>query len=151
MGPPRSPAQRKQDVLAKLAAQGDDVWVASASADGQAHLVPLSLAWDGDRVVLAAEEAAVTVRNVRASGRARLGLGPTRDVVMMDVVLDGVVDLASAPPDALRAYVEQAGWDPRGAGDDYVLLILRPTRIQAWREANEIAGRTLMRDGTWLV
>jgi hypothetical protein len=24
-------------------------------------------------------------------------------------------------------------------------------RVQAWREANEIAGRTLMRDGTWLV
>jgi len=23
-------------------------------------------------------------------------------------------------------------------------------RVQAWREANEIPGRTLMRDGAWL-
>jgi len=29
--------------------------------------------------------------------------------------------------------------------------VLRPLRVQAWREANEIAGRTLMRDGAWLV
>jgi hypothetical protein len=28
--------------------------------------------------------------------------------------------------------------------------VLRPERIQAWREADEIAGRTLMRDGAWL-
>jgi hypothetical protein len=28
---------------------------------------------------------------------------------------------------------------------------ITPRRIQAWREANELAGRTLMRDGRWLV
>lgn len=151
MDAPRSAAQRKQDVLAKLAAHEADVWVATASADGQAHLVPLSLAWDGDRVVLAGEEVAVTVRNIRASGRARLGLGPTRDVVMIDVVLDSVVDVASAAPEVIGAYVAQTGWDPRDAGEGFVLLTLRPTRIQAWREANEIAGRTLLREGTWLV
>jgi NADPH-dependent FMN reductase len=27
---------------------------------------------------------------------------------------------------------------------------LRPRRIQAWREENELAGRDLMRDGRWL-
>jgi hypothetical protein len=32
-----------------------------------------------------------------------------------------------------------------------VFQVLRPRRIQAWRESNEIPGRTLMRDGTWLV
>jgi hypothetical protein len=30
-------------------------------------------------------------------------------------------------------------------------VVLRPDRIQAWRESNELAGRLLMRDGTWLV
>jgi len=25
-----------------------------------------------------------------------------------------------------------------------------PTEIRAWREANELAGRLLMRDGVWL-
>jgi hypothetical protein len=29
--------------------------------------------------------------------------------------------------------------------------VLRPIRILAWREVNEIAGRTLMRDGRWVV
>jgi hypothetical protein len=32
-----------------------------------------------------------------------------------------------------------------------VFLVLRPVRIQAWRESDEIAGRTLMRDGAWVV
>ena len=30
-------------------------------------------------------------------------------------------------------------------------LVLVPERIQAWREANELAGRTLMRGGRWVV
>ena len=47
------------------------------------------------------------------------------------------------------AYVAQADWDPRGQAG-YVFLVLRPTRIQAWRETDEIAGRTLLRDGAWL-
>jgi len=45
----------------------------------------------------------------------------------------------------------QADWDPRTAGASHAYLVLRPERIQAWREENELAGRTLMRDGTWLV
>jgi hypothetical protein len=32
-----------------------------------------------------------------------------------------------------------------------VFLLLRPERIQAWREANEIAGRAVMQAGAWLV
>jgi len=30
-------------------------------------------------------------------------------------------------------------------------VLLRPDRVQAWREADEIAGRTIMRAGDWLV
>jgi hypothetical protein len=48
------------------------------------------------------------------------------------------------------AYVAQNDWDPRTAGDAYIFLVLRPDRIQAWREVNEIPDRTLMRNGTWL-
>jgi hypothetical protein len=32
-----------------------------------------------------------------------------------------------------------------------VFFVLRPVRIQAWRESNEIPGRTLMRKGRWVV
>jgi hypothetical protein len=30
-----------------------------------------------------------------------------------------------------------------------VYVVLRPERIQAWRERNELSGRTLMRAGRW--
>jgi hypothetical protein len=48
------------------------------------------------------------------------------------------------------AYVAQADWDPRRDRGS-VFLVLRPVRVQAWREVNEIPGRDLMRDGRWLV
>jgi hypothetical protein len=122
--------------------------VASAAGDDP-YLVPLSLAWIDDRVVLALAAGSRTARNVRARGAARLALGPTRDVVMIDAVLERVVPVGDAGPWGDR-YAAQADWDPRDAGGDYVYLVLRPERVQAWREADEIAGRTLMRDGAWL-
>jgi flavin reductase (DIM6/NTAB) family NADH-FMN oxidoreductase RutF len=140
---------RKADTLEMLATPAIDVWVATASATGGPHLVPVSLAWLDERVVIAVEGTSVTARNLTASAEARLAVGPTRDVTTMDVVLERVVDVAD--DEALGAgYVRQADWDPR-RDTGYVFLVLRPTRVQAWREANEIAGRTLMRDGTWLV
>jgi hypothetical protein len=143
---PRSSEQRKADALAKLSAPVPDVWVAT----GDAYLIPLTLAWTGDRIVLATGRSARTTRNLAARPTARLALGPTRDVVMIDATLDQVVPVAGA--DALgEAFAAQNDWDPRTAGDDYVFLVLRPDRIQAWREENELPGRTVMRDGIWLV
>jgi hypothetical protein len=146
--PPRPAAQRKADALAKLAEHGADVWVASSAAEP--YLVPLSLAWVSGRVVLALEATSRTARNITASATARLGLGPTRDVVIIDAALQAVHDLVDAPADLIAAYVAQADWDPRSAGTGYLLLVLRPQRLQAWRESNELTGRTLMRDGVWL-
>jgi hypothetical protein len=112
------------------------------------HLVPLSVAWIDGHLVIAIEPSSLTARNLQAQGGARVGLGPTRDVVMIDTVLDGVVPVAQAPAELAEGYAEQADWDPR---DDqgYVYVVLRPRRIQAWRESNELGGRTIMRDGRW--
>jgi hypothetical protein len=145
----RERATRKADTLAMLSTPEIDVWVATASATGAPHLVPLSLAWIDQRVVIAVEGTSVTARNLTASGEARLAVGQTRDVTMIDAALERVVEVAA--DDTLgEAYAAQADWDPR-QDTGYVFLVLRPVRVQAWREANEIAGRTLMRDGTWLV
>lgn len=154
--PPRDPAQRKQDTLALLTRPAVDVWVATCGPGGDAparpHLVPVSLAWLDDRAVIAVEATSRTARNLRATGTARLGVGPTRDVVLLDVELESTLSVTdpAAHPVAER-YAAQADWDPRPAGAGYCYLVLRPTRIQAWREADEIAGRTLMRGGAWTV
>jgi hypothetical protein len=150
--PARDLADRKRDTLAKLAAPAEDVWVATASMGAvgpEPHLVPVSLGWIEERVVIAVASDSATTRNVRSAGIARLALGPTRDVVVIDAVLE-----REAPVDAADniadAYAAQADWDPREDPDTYVFLVLRPTRVQAWRESNELRGRVLMRDGAWL-
>ena len=153
-GQPRTREQRRADTLTKLSAPAVDVWVATCAvdADGQAspYLVPLSLAWVGERVVLATEADSVTARNIISHGRARLGLGPTRDVVMIDAELEQVYGLEEVPDDLARQYATQADWDPREAGGQMRFLVLRPQRIQAWREVDELPGRMLMRGGAWI-
>lgn len=147
---PRTSLERKVDAIAKLEAQRVDAWVASASTSGDAHLVPLSLAWDGTQVLLATPPGSATAMNIIGSGAARLALGGTRDVVMVDALLDQVVTVDEASSTLAETYAEQVDWDPRSSGEAFVFLLLWPRRIQTWREANEIAGRTVMRDGHWL-
>jgi hypothetical protein len=69
---------------------------------------------------------------------------------MIDTVLDEVHDAGNAPEGIVERYLSQGDWDPR-TSPGYLFAVLRPTRIQAWRESNEIPGRTLMREGKWLV
>ncbi|WP_435769862.1 pyridoxamine 5'-phosphate oxidase family protein [Nocardioides sp. SYSU DS0651] len=146
---PRDRATRKADALAMLATPAVDAWVATASAMPTAHLVPLSLAWVDERVVVAVDSRSATARNLVASGQARVAVGPTRDVVMIDAVLERSV--AVSDDEALgAAYAAQADWDPRNS-PGYAFLVLRPVRIQAWREVDEIPDRDLMHDGRWLV
>ena len=145
---PRPPADRKADVLAKLTAAVPDVWVATAAADVP-YLVPLTLAWLRERIVLATDGKARTARNLAATGTARLALGATRDVVLIDATLEETFPVAEAPAWVADGYADGTDWDPRTVGG-YLYLILRPDRVQAWREENEIADRVLMRGGTWL-
>ena len=151
---PRTRDQRRADTLAKLTAPAVDVWVATAGVDAAGHarsyLVPLSLAWIDDRIVLATETDSVTARNIASHRQARLGLGPTRDVVMIDAEFERGYGLDEVPAGLAQRYAEQADWDPREAGGRLRFLVLRPVRIQAWREVDELPGRTLMRDGAWL-
>jgi hypothetical protein len=146
----RSGEQRHADALAQLEAQRADCWVATASAAGRPYLVPLSFAWWDGLVVLVTPAASPTVRNVEAGRTARVAFGHTRDVLLVDTTLVEVLpvdDPAAARP--AGAFAAQSDWDPRGEAG-YVVLTLRPQRAQAWREAPELAGRTIMRDGRWL-
>jgi hypothetical protein len=145
---PRDLRQRKADTLSKLATE-NDIWVATASGSGAPCLVPLSFAWIDERIVLATPRGNRTTRNISETGVARLALGPTRDVVSFAGSAT-VVDMdALGEADAIR-YAEKTGWDPR-SNESLVWIEFRPSSIQAWREVNEIEGRTVMDDGRWLV
>jgi Pyridoxamine 5'-phosphate oxidase len=144
----RSAEQRKRDALDKLE-QDEDVWVATASDDASAHLVPLSLCWHDGKVVVAVESRSRTARNVSASRQARLALGPTRDVVIIDAAAT-VVSRSDADPSIVTAYRDRTGWDPGGEGGEYVYILLQPQSVQVWRDVEELTGRTVMQSGAWL-
>ncbi|MET7689351.1 pyridoxamine 5'-phosphate oxidase family protein [Streptomyces sp. NPDC005483] len=149
--PPRPAAQRKQDTLRRLE-HDEDVWVATAPADdsGVPYLVPLSFLWDGSTVLLATPVASPTGRNLKATGRVRLGLGPTRDVVVIEGAVETVTQAELSEEEGDR-FASVTGFDPRRLTTPYLYFRVRPQRVQAWREANELTGRELMRDGQWLV
>jgi hypothetical protein len=145
----RSTAQRKVDTLDKLHREVD-CWVASASASGEAYLVPLSFVWDGSRITLATLRNSRTTRHLERATRARLALGQTRDVVIVEGSVT-VVTRSAIDPDLAEAFAKATGFDPRQlpAEPEYVYLSITPRRVQAWREANELDGRDLMSDGVW--
>ena len=144
--PPRSLEQRTADVLARP--RGDvDLWIASADADGNAYLLPLSFVWDGAALTVATPRASPTARNLMRAGRARVALGLTRDVVMLDGVVEAIA--IGTDPALEEAHAAATGFDPRTERQEYVYLRITPGEIQAWREANELSGRHVMRAGRW--
>jgi hypothetical protein len=146
IAPPRSRSQRRADTLTRLESDVD-LWVASADEQG-AYLVPLSFYWDGRALTLSTPRASRTARNLVAARWARVALGHTRDVVIVEGPVEAIP--LGADPALEEAHARAAGFDPRTLTEEYVYLRITPSEIQAWREANELAGRTLMRRGAWL-
>lgn len=136
--PARTTAQRVADTLHRLE-HDVDAWVATASAEGEPCMVPLSFLWDGATLLFATAPRNPTVRNAAANGRARVALGPTRDVVLMDCSVEAV-PAAEMAPAVVAAFIAKAGFDP---GPRYVYLRMTPLWVQAWREVNEHPGRDL--------
>ncbi|MBC9727938.1 pyridoxamine 5'-phosphate oxidase family protein [Streptomyces sp. TRM68367] len=146
--PPRSAEQRKQDVLARLERE-EDIWVASADAEGVPCLVPLWFLWDGEAVWLSTRLTNPTGRNLRDGGRARLAFGDTRDVVLVDGAVESF-SLREVPAGAAEAFRAKYGWDPRADHASYAFFRVRPTGVQAWCEQRELPRRHVMRDGVWV-
>ncbi len=146
---PRSRAQRRRDTQHRLA-HDVDVWVASASADGAPHLVPLSFDWDGEALLMATPTGSPTGRNLATSRTVRLALGDTRDVSMIDGDVE-VLEIDALPQDVGDRFAARSGFDPRPLAGPYRWFRVRPRRVQAWREVNELPDRELMRAGRWVV
>jgi len=148
--PARTPKQRKQDALNRLE-HDTDAWVATADGEsGTPYLVPLSFLWDGITLLIATPSSSPTSRNLQATGKVRLGIGPTRDLVL----IEGTVHARAAteiPDEVGDAFAAKTGFDPRQLTSSYLYFHIHPQRLQAWREANELEDRELMRAGQWVV
>lgn len=142
---PRDLATRIADTRRRLATDVD-CWVATSGEHG-GWLVPLSFVWHDGTVNMATGANSRVVLDVTTRRGVRLALGNTRDVVMIDGTTH-TTPIADIAHDVLTAFQEKLSTDPRDwAG---TLLVVQPTRIQAWREENEIEGRDLMRNRRWL-
>ncbi len=147
--PPRDRRARIADTQARLE-QDIDAWVATADPRGGAPaLVPLSFDWDGTQLLLTTPAPSPAGRNMRESGLARLALGTLRDVVMIDATVTQR-PLAEFPDERWQRYARRTGWDPRAEAGSYAAYLVTPRTIQAWRESNELPGRTIMQHGIWL-
>jgi hypothetical protein len=148
--PPRTKQERKHDALNRLAHEVD-AWVATADREsGTPYMVPLSFLWDGSTLLVATPASSPTSRNLQASGKVRLGIGPTRDLLL----IEGIPRALAAdeiPTEVADEFAAKTGFDPRQLRSTYLYFSIRPQRLQAWREANELSDRELMRDGNWLV
>lgn len=91
-----------------------------------------------------------TGRNLLASGKTRLCFGHTRDVVLMHGTAR-VYRREDLPPGVGDAFAAKDGWDPRKDHESYVFFQVVPEVMQVWGTVAEMNGRTLMRDGKWLV
>ncbi|MFC9504536.1 pyridoxamine 5'-phosphate oxidase family protein [Streptomyces sp. NPDC057002] len=145
--PPRTPEQRKADLLARLEREMD-IWVATADAEGVPCLVPLWFVRHDEAVWLCTRLTNPTGRNLRDGRRARLALGDTRDVVLVDGEVE-TFTCAGVPPAAAEAFLAKTGWDPREDHASYAFFRVRPRAVQAWCEVQELPRRHLMRDGVW--
>ena len=144
----RSTTERATAARARLESE-PSIWLATASSDGFPHLVPLSLAWIDEQIVVATPSDTPTARNAESSGRVRAALDSADDVVIFDADV-AVIDFDDPETSLAARYVDRVGWDPRNNPGAWSLLVLTPRRAQAWNSPSEIAGRTIIRDGQWL-
>jgi hypothetical protein len=69
-------------------------------------------------------------------------------------MIDGVVEILeidALPQQRGNRFAARTGFDPRALNTPYLWFRISPRRIRAWREANELPDRELMRDGRWLI
>jgi len=92
--------------------------------------------------VLATPRSSPTATNLLRAGVARVGVGPTRDVVLVGGhVTEGVDDAT------VDAHTEHTGFDARTEAGDYVYLRVTPTETRAWREAKALRAAADARGG----
>jgi hypothetical protein len=124
--PPRTQQQRKQDALRRLE-YDVDAWVATADPESSTpYLVPLSFLWDGSALLIATPSASPTGRNLQATGKVRVGIGPTRDVVLIEGTAHALATTA-LPDEVADSFAAKTGFDPRQLTTNYLYFRNSPS------------------------
>ncbi|NBE97217.1 hypothetical protein FE391_26070 [Nonomuraea sp. KC401] len=145
---PRGLAERRAHARDRLET-GFQMWLATGSDGHGAHLIPVAYTWDGSALYTATFAKSRTVANIKGHPQARVALGDTANVIMIDTSAS-LVDVPDIGTDIAEHYAK-VSTDPRTYPEGtFVYLRLHPRRIQVWNGLHEFVGRTVMRDGQWL-
>ena len=145
---PRSLAERRAHARNRLET-GFQMWLATGSNGHGAHLIPVAYAWAGSALYTATFVKSRTVSNIKGHPQARVALGDTAEVIMIDTSAS-LMDVPDIDADIAERYAK-VSTDPRTSPEGtFVYLRLHPRRIQVWNGFHEFVGRTVMRDGRWL-
>jgi hypothetical protein len=74
--------------------------------------------------------ASTTSRNLRATGKVRLGIGPTRDLVLIEGTVRALA-ITEIPAEVGDAFAAKTGFDPRRLTVPYLYFRIYPQRLQA--------------------
>src|SRR5687767_1259248 len=80
---PRSLDERRAYARNRLET-GCQLWLATGSDGHGAHLIPVAYAWDGSVLYTATFVNSRSVANIKGHPRARVALGDTANVIMID-------------------------------------------------------------------
>ncbi|ONI81308.1 hypothetical protein ALI144C_22590 [Actinosynnema sp. ALI-1.44] len=141
----RTLAERRSAAQERVQASSQ-FWLASGSSQGP-HLIPVAYVWDSGEFVTATFERSRTVSNLKRTSHARIALGDTTDVVMVDARAR-FVPVPAIDPNLADRYAE-VSHDPRSM-PGFVYIRLTPERIQVWNGFHEFSGRTVMQNSQWL-
>ncbi|MEU0744331.1 pyridoxamine 5'-phosphate oxidase family protein [Streptomyces sp. NPDC006134] len=152
--PARSTRQSEQDTLHRLEHRLEheaDAWVTTADGTSEMpYLAPLPFLWNGSCLLFAAPAASPDGRGLASAGGVRVGIGRSRDAVLLDGTVDVVEPTDLSEQDA-ELFAAKTGFDPRRLGTPCRYFRVRPQRVLVRHGTGEPDSRELMRDGRWLV
>lgn len=143
---PRSLDQRRADALDRLDTHFQ-MWLATGSDGYGAHLIPVAYVWNAHTLTTATSERSRTAANLATTPQARVAIGSTDDVIMIDATAT-LIPVDTIDPDTADSYA-RISHDPRTM-PGFAYIQLTPQRIQVWNGFHEFPGRTVMTNGHWL-
>ncbi|MEV3927522.1 pyridoxamine 5'-phosphate oxidase family protein [Actinomadura coerulea] len=146
---PRSLTERRAHARERLET-GFQMWLATGSDGHGAHLIPVAYAWDGSALYTAAFAKSRTVANIKAHPQARIALGDTTDVIMIDTTAS-LIDVPDIDADIAENYAKVSTAPPHPPGGHIRLPTPAPQahpsleRLSRIRWAHGHAGRPMAR------